>query len=138
MQELYSQLQGVVERVIKLLPQSYDYNETHYQKVLAHELRKCDAFSSFEISQEVVIPYHLSDGFVFGYGRADLILLDHMANSCIIIELKASVGIKFNQMEKYRAQLRKYMRHYHTRFRKKGVLIVFNPCLSKLTHKIVL
>ena len=136
MQALYSQLQSVVQKVITLLPPSYDYNETHYQKVLAHELSKSKAFSSFEISQEAVIPYQLEDGFTFGHGRADLILLNHLEKSCIIIELKANVSVRFPQLKKYRAQLSKYVKHFRTHCHKRGVVVVFNPTFCKENYKI--
>ena len=51
----------IVQKVCELLPRSFDYNEIHYQKVLARELSKDIRFGSFQISTEVNIPYCLDD-----------------------------------------------------------------------------
>ena len=104
-----------------------DYNETHFQKILIRELRACKLFSGYQVCEEVVIPYQLDDGFVFGYGRADIIL--RSSTRCFIIELKAGVSVKPIQMTKYRAQVRKYVTHFPVGegFSKLGVVIIFNP-----------
>ena len=125
MEELYCQLRILAHRVTTLLDTSLDYNETHFQKVLIRELQNCKMFSEYQVSEEVVIPYQLDDGFVFGYGRADIILLN--AKRCIIIELKAGVTIKQPQLKKYKAQVRKYCKHFNSDVKKYGVVIIFNP-----------
>lgn len=136
MEDVLCQLRVIVQQVTSLLPPMFDYNETHYQAVLERELLKSKPFNSYDISSEVVIPYQLPDGFNFGFGRADLILEDRNANRCIIIELKAGVSAKFQQMNKYKSQVRKYVKHYHTKCNKWGVLIIFNPTYFKYSFKI--
>ena len=119
MEESYCQLRILAHRVTTLLDTSLDYNETHFQKVLIRELQNCKMFSEYQVSEEVVIPYQLEDGFVFGYGRADIVLRN--ATRCIIIELKAGVTIKQPQLKKYKAQVRKYCKHFNSDVKKYGV-----------------
>ena len=137
MEDVLCHLRVIVQKVTTLLPPSYDYNETHYQAVLVRELQNSKTFSSYTVSSEVVIPYQLEDGFTFGYGRADLILEDRNANRCIIIELKAGVGARSQQLMKYKAQTSKYIKHHCTKCQKRGVVIIFNPTYFKYSFKIV-
>ena len=134
---LYSDLQVVVKRVTALLPRELDYNETHYQKVLARELKLCDRFKNFEISTEVNIPYTLHDGFTFGFGRADIILENRALQECIILELKASVSTQWKNMQKFASQVNKYVHHHQTSSRKKGIVIIFNPSFQKKLASVI-
>ena len=137
--QLHSDLQVHVKRVTELLPRKYDYNELHYQNVLARELREnSTAFSDFQVSTEVNIPYQLPDGFTFGYGRCDICLENRKTNQCVIIELKAGVSAKYINLVKYRAQVDKYVKHYKTPCETRGVVIIFNPSYSKQSSRIII
>ena len=136
MDDLTTQLQGIVQRVTKLLPASFEYNESSYQAVMARELKKSKAFGSYLCSTEVTIPYKLDDGFYFGYGRADIILEDRKMKRCIIIELKAGTSAKYQQCCKYKAQVSKYVKHYNTSCVKRGVVVIFNPSYYNRSFKI--
>ena len=135
---LNADLYVIVQKVCELLPRCFDYNEIHYQKVLARELSKDMRFGSFQISTEVNIPYCLDDGFTFGFGRADIVLENFDKRECIIIELKASVSGKFPSLNKYKAQVNKYVHHYKTNSKKKGVVIVFSPSYQKINARIMI
>ena len=136
--QLHSDLQSIVKRVTELLPRKYDYNELHYQNVLARELRNSKVFGGFQVSTEVNVPYQLPCGFSFGYGRADICLENRELNQCIIIELKAGVSAKYQNLQKYRSQVDKYVRHYKTSCETHGGVIIFNPSYSKQPSRIIL
>lgn len=136
--QLHSDLQVVVQNVTEMLPRKYDYNELHYQNVMARELKASDAFGDYQVSTEVNIPYQLPCGFCFGYGRLDICLENREANQCVIIELKAGVSAKYPNLVKYRAQVDKYVRHYSTPCEKRGVVIIFNPSYTKQASRIII
>ena len=101
---------------------SYEYKETHYQKLLTHYLQA----QGFYVSTEENITYSINDGkhdIVLGYGRLDIKLIDPVTQNHYIIELKVADTLKY--LKSYRAQLLRYLRHYRD-FPTVGLLIVFS------------
>ena len=101
---------------------SYEYKETHYQKLLTHYLQE----NGFFVSTEENITYSINDGrhdIVLGYGRLDIKLIDPVTQNHYIIELKVADTLKY--LKSYRAQLLRYLRHYRD-FPTAGFLIVFS------------
>ena len=108
--------------VNKILPHAYHYSESNYHKVFVHLLRKSLPLCS--VSKEVPIPYQLPDGFVFGYGRADVVV---ESEECVyIIELKVSYSDK---RPCGMHQLRRYMHHYQTTKKKRSLLVILGGTL---------
>lgn len=137
--QLFADLHIVVKEVTELLPREYDYNENHYSKVLVRQLQRHEAFRNYEISSEVNICYKLPESnFSFGFGRADIILENLETKRCIILELKACVNTKYMNLQKFRSQLKKYVRHYETESRKTGLIVIFNPSFEKAHARIEL
>lgn len=136
--QVFSDLHVVVKTVTELLPRDFDYNENHYSKVLVRELLKHSSFKDYQISSEVNICYKLSDNFCFGFGRADIILENCITKRCIILELKACVNVKYINLQKFRSQLKKYVRHYETDSKKTGLVVIFNPSFEKAHARIEL
>ena len=110
--------------VHKFLPHSCHYNESNYHKAFAHLLQK-NLPLYYSVSMEVPIPCQLPDGFVFGYGRADVVVesKDHV----YIIELKVSHSDKRGPCGMH--QLRRYMYHYQTTKKKRSLLVNFGRTL---------
>jgi len=136
--QVFSDLHVVVKKVTELLPREFDYNENHYSKCMVRELQKHESFKEYQISSEVNICYKLSDNFCFGFGRADIILENRDTKRCIILELKACVNAKYVNLQKFRSQLKKYVRHYETDSNKTGLIIIFNPSFEKAHARIEL
>ena len=137
--QTFCDLHVVVKQVTELLPREFDYNENHYSKCLVRQLQRHEAFREYEISSEVNICYKLPDSnFVFGFGRADIILENRQTKRCIILELKACVNAKYINLQKFRSQLKKYVRHYETDSVKTGMIVIFNPSYERVHARIEL
>ena len=107
--------------VDKQLTRQHVYSESNYQNALIHYLiRELDPKTT--ICREVNIVYRLSDGFVFGSGRADIVV--ETDSNCYILELKANVDCK--HIKKFFGQCAKYTRHYRTNLIKTGIVVLFN------------
>ena len=105
------------------LTRSHAYSESNYQAALSHFLQK-ELSDDFTVSREVHIPYRLSDGFVYGSGRADIICEDRAERNCYILELKANVDGRV--LKKYYGQLSRYTKHHPCEYKKTGVVVLFN------------
>ena len=114
-------VQLAIERTAKELPQIFRYKESIYQKVLQHYLHKFLPSDSV-ISNEVNVPYKTSDGFVYAWGRMDLVV--ETPQEYIILELKANTSFEKNK-EDYFSQVGRYIRHVQTKKPVRGMLIVF-------------
>lgn len=102
------------------LPCSYKYKESHYQKALEHYIHKF--IPGVTISKEVTISFKTSDGFVFAYGRMDLVV--ETETEYIILELKANINIH-NKLNDVKAQLSRYMIHAETTKKVTGLIVSF-------------
>lgn len=94
------------------------YQESCYQNAMLYFMRQL--INDTQISSEVTIPYRLSNGFVIGHGRADIII--ETSDEVHIIELKRGLCKICNA----RSQTRRYMSHFQTRKPIRGTLVVFN------------
>ena len=122
-------LRALVEKTGKALSNTECYLETHYQSVLAHFIQQ--EMKDWVVSREVNLSYQLPDGFVFGFGRIDLVVENK--DECIILELKANVSTKECYLIKHMAQLRRYLRHYPKKKKSlRGMLVVFSPGECKI------
>lgn len=117
-----------IDETCKLLDTNLLYLENHYRNVLAYMLLK--RLPDYSISQEVPINYCLKNGFVFGYGRIDIVLEN--IDNIYILELKANVSTKQMNVDKYLGQLRRYLHHLNSPKNKVGMLIIFNPGETKI------
>ena len=136
--QVHSDLFPIVKHVTELLPREFEYNETQYSKVLVRELQKSEIFKHYQISSEVNIPYQLNDGFTFGYGRADIVLENRATKQCVILELKACVNAKYVNLQKFRSQIKKYVKHHYTESDKHGLIVIFNPQSERVSVRIEL
>lgn len=121
-------IKSAIDEICELLDTNLLYLENHYRTALAHILSK--RLPEYSISQEVPINYNLSDGFIFGYGRMDIILENEQ--NIYILELKANVSMKQCNMDKYISQIRRYLHHLDSIKNKIGMLIIFNAEETKL------
>ena len=106
----------------------FEYKENHYQNTLIYALQK----RGWVVSQEENITYSILDGkntVVLGYGRIDLKVISP-TGTVHILELKVAESLKY--LSSYKAQLRRYLRHYPHPAR--GVLIVFNSISKPLVE----
>ena len=108
-------LKLAVETVDFELDRCLLFTETNYQNALIHTLYKL-LDNTFVVGREVHISYRLSDSFIFGSGRADIIC--ESDDQCFILELKASVDCKY--LKKFCSQTRRYVKHYQTNKKKLG------------------
>ena len=83
---------------------SESYLESCYQRVLAYYLRSSGKY--LNVNTEYQINYRLPDGYVFGYGRVD-ILIETFQKNIFIIEVKQ----KLRKLDEARNQLKRYVRH---------------------------
>jgi len=116
--------------VAEKLKGGFEYKETHYQKLLAFYLQEND----FIVSTEENITYSINDGkydIVIGYGRLDIKLIDTVTEKHFIIELKVADSLKY--LKSYRAQLKRYLRHY-SKESTDGALIVFGQLTKPLLY----
>ena len=97
------------------------YLEASYHNVLAHYLRQTGKF--INVHCEYNINYRLPDGYVFGIGRADIVL--ETAQILFIIEVKASTSTK--SLSGAIGQLNRYARHIDNPAKKEidGLVISF-------------
>ena len=112
-----------VELVVKNLDPNLGYTESNLQRALMHYLSK----SGF-VQSEVCVPYNFIDEGVeiyCGIGRMDLVYTPFKEKTKYILELKKSD--KRMHPETFFPQVRRYVKHFKTNFKKVGVLIVFNP-----------
>ena len=137
--QVESFIQLCCDQTDKELDRNHAYTESNYQNALLHFLLSNQDFRSrYNVMREVHINYKLSDGFVFGHGRADIIL--DSPKISYILELKANVGSDTRHLRKYIEQCRRYMHNYS--FDKPsskviGFVVVFNsgcgPIFKKIT-----
>ena len=113
------------------LDSSHNYLESHYQNALLHYLRESHDLKKHTIHKEVMINYRLSDGFIFGYGRADIMI--ETDEECHILELKSGVALSPKCFGKYFAQCRRYVAHHETTKKKSGYVVIFNSGCSAIT-----
>ena len=113
-------IEKAIKQTYKELPSLLGYKESIHQKVLEHYLHK--HVPDCSISKEVTITYKTSDGFVYAYGRMDLVL--ETLEEYIILELKANINFRAKQLECI-AQLSRYMVHAQSEKKVRGMLIVF-------------
>ena len=115
----------------------HGYSESNYQNALIHFLLSNDDFKTrFNVLKEVHINYQMSNGFIFGNGRADIILENN--NCCYILELKANVGTDSRHLRKYVEQCRRYTHNYSLikTCPVKGYVIIFNSGCCPIIKKI--
>ena len=132
--EEHEAIKQCIQSVEKNLEQRLHYSEANYQNALIHFLQKSEVLKTYNVMREIVVSYKLSDNFVFGHGRMD-ILLENDTTS-IIMELKAGVGSESKNMRKYFAQCSRYMTHYETTNNKIGYVIIFNSGCSAILKKL--
>ena len=127
-------LKEAVDTVDFELDRCMMYTETNYQNALIHCLN--DLLTNTAVCREVHISYRLSDGYIFGSGRADIIC--EQEEVVYILELKVSCDSKY--LKKYCGQTQRYIKHYITSKKKVGILILFNcgssPFIKVLPWKI--
>ena len=107
--------------VDRQLNRTHSYSESNYQNALIHYLLS-NSDPKTTICREVNIVYRLANGFVFGSGRADIII--ESEKDCFILELKANVDGK--HIKKYFGQCARYVKHYRTNLKKTGLIVLFN------------
>ena len=105
------------------LDRSLSYTEANYQNALLHLLRAALPAKS-TLCKEVPLTYRLSDGFVFGSGRIDI--LYETEDTVFILELKSNVDCKW--LKKFTGQTMRYVHHYPTTKQKIGIVIIFGTC----------
>ena len=99
------------------------YTENNYQNALLYTLA-AEFPSEYILGREVPLTYKLSNGFIFGTGRIDILI--ETPERIVILELKANVDCKY--LKKFSAQTLRYVKHYPTDKPKHGVCIIFGSC----------
>lgn len=120
MEEFLKSLDAATKKVDKELNRSLLYSENNYQNALIHYLN--GLLTNTAVSREVHISYQLSDGFVFGSGRADIVC--ETEKNVFILELKVNSDYKW--IKKHSGQTLRYVRHYPGQKKIVGILILFN------------
>ena len=120
MKEFLPLLKKATEYVDRELDRCLLYTENNYQTCLLYTLKNLQP--NLIVNREVHVNYRLSDQFIFGSGRIDILV--ETDTHAFILELKANVDCKY--VRKYQAQTRRYVQHYETSKIKQGILIVFN------------
>ena len=105
------------------LDRTLNYTESNYQNALLHMLRSHTNPNTI-LCKEVSLTYKLSDGFVFGSGRIDI--LCETSDVVYILELKNNVDCKW--LKKFTGQTLRYVKHYNTLKKRVGILIIFGTC----------
>ena len=105
------------------LDRSLNYTESNYQNALLH-LLETHTDQNTILCKEVSLTYKLSDGFVFGSGRIDI--LCETGDNVYILELKNNVDCKW--LKKFTGQTLRYVKHFNTNKKKVGILIIFGTC----------
>ena len=113
------QLEIATQKVDQELNRSLLYTENNYQNALIHFL---NPLPETAVSREVHISYKLSDGYVFGSGRADIVC--ETTDTIYILELKANTDYKW--IKKFSGQTLRYVNHYGGTKTIVGILILFN------------
>ena len=98
------------------------YRESCYQKVLGHLLRP-----HFKVHLEVPVTFRLSDNFVYGTGRIDLVCKHKESDDTFVIEIKANVK---EHILAHIGQLARYCKHYSC---DGGLLIYFKGWTKTIT-----
>ena len=103
------------------------YTEACYQNLLRQRFER----KGIHVLTEVLVPYVTQDGITFGWGRIDL--LCETETEHIIIELKANV---YGEKTRQRAvnQLKRYMKHFNSRKKKRGLLVMYNTNRTACFH----
>ena len=138
----YKAVEKIIRDTCKItdieLDRTHSYTEANYQNALIHFLQSDSDFrSSFRVLREVHINYSTSDNYIFGHGRADIIL--ESDTGCYILELKANVGSDQRHIRKYVEQCRRYIYNY-SRIKScvvNGFVIVFNSGCGPIIKKIL-
>lgn len=111
----------VIIKVLKSIPQLVDtklqYQERCYQLLAAKLLER----EGVNASTENICEYKV-DGLYLGYGRIDIVATTK--DELVIIELKANVS--FQHKDKALAQTKRYLKHYKTKRKLCGVLVMYN------------
>jgi hypothetical protein len=98
------------------------YRESCYQKVLGHLLRP-----HFTVHLEVPVTFRLSDQFIYGTGRIDLVCTHKATDETFVIEIKANVK---EHILAHLGQLARYCKHYSCHG---GLLIYFKGWTKTIT-----
>ena len=125
-----NRIQLAINRTAEELPAIFKYKEAIYQKVLQHYLHKYLSPEAI-ISSEVSVPYTTSDGFVYAYGRMDLVV--ETPREYLILELKANTPYEKNKQDFF-SQVGRYIRHVRTNKPVRGMLIVFGRGCPIVKH----
>ena len=123
-----------MDEFLKILKQSTDavdteldrgllYSENNYQNALIMFLKDFLG-EDVAVNREVHINYRLSNGYIFGSGRADIIC--ETKDSVYILELKANSDYKW--LKKFSGQTERYVQHYESTKQIYGILILFGNC----------
>ena len=113
---------ATLEKVIAILYETsralntrLDYSEHCYQTFIMTRLQQ----EKFAVNKEVTCHFRYKN-IRFGYGRIDLLVTTE--DEVIVIELKANVQNKLKALN----QLKKYLTHYKTCKKVRGVLAMYN------------
>ena len=123
MDVIIKQIRKCCEHVDFELDRYLHYTENNYQNALLHTLRT-EFPMDFILGREVPLTYKLSNGFIFGTGRIDILI--ETPKFVLILELKANVDCKY--LKKFSAQTLRYVKHYPTDKIKRGICIIFGSC----------
>ncbi len=111
----------VILKVLKSIPQLVDttlqYQERCYQILAAKLLER----EGLHVSTENICEYKVNCIYM-GYGRIDIVAKTN--DELVIIELKANVS--FQHRDKALAQTKRYLKHFKTRRKLSGVLVMYN------------
>jgi hypothetical protein len=100
------------------------YTESNYQNTLVHYLIK--SMPEANVQKEIQVIYRLSDGFIFGNGRMDIVV--ETKNTCFILELKSNVDAARKYNSRFSGQTNRYVQHFETQKKKYGILVIFSNC----------
>ncbi len=109
----------VLSEISLLVDTKLQYQERCYQ-ILAAKLLEREKEVLY-VSTENICEYKV-DGIYMGYGRVDIVA--KTKDELVIIELKANVS--FQHKEKAIAQTKRYLKHYKTKRKLRGVLVMYN------------
>ena len=107
----------ILNRIPKMMRTALLYQERCYQLLAKCLLEE----AGFKCSIENICEYKI-EGHYVGYGRIDIIA--KRDNEMYIIEMKANVG--YQQTNKAKCQLKRYMIHYKTKRKLTGILCMYN------------
>ena len=120
MDEIIIKIKKCCDQVDFELDRYLHYTENNYQNALLHTLAT-EFPSNYILGREVPLTYKMSDGHIFGTGRIDILL--ETPELVVILELKANVDCKY--LKKFSSQTLRYVKHYPTHKKKKGMCIIF-------------